>query len=133
MQMYNIIELVLANFSDLDNVCNKTSMSLTNAYRSFHCEGTQIHCEYFFMSSPETDYETCRYIFAVDVPIYQTKRYYIISTKHLHKNAGILVKYYSYPNLVENIIFPNFANIHLKLAIFLTSNLKRFATGVTAF
>ena len=49
---------ILANFSDLGNVCNKTSMSLKNCYRSLQCEGTQTHCGYFIMSSPEKDYET---------------------------------------------------------------------------
>ena len=44
---------ILAKFSDLGNVCNKTSLSLTSCYRSLHCEGTQIHCGYFLMSSPE--------------------------------------------------------------------------------
>ena len=64
--------LFLANVSDVGNICNKTSMSLTNFYRSLHCEGTQLHCGYFLMPYPEKDYETRRYIFEVDVTIYQT-------------------------------------------------------------
>ena len=54
------------------NQPTKTSMSLTNCYRSLHCEGTQIHCGYVLMSSPENGYETWRYICAVDVTIYHT-------------------------------------------------------------
>ena len=68
----DIYAAILANVSDLSNVCNKTSMSLTNFYRSLYYEGTQIHCGYFLMSSTEKDYERWRYIFAVDVTIYQT-------------------------------------------------------------
>ena len=67
-----IIGLFLAIFIDLGKVCNKTAMSFTNFYRSLHCEGTQIHGGYFLISSPEKDYETWLYIFAVDVTIYQT-------------------------------------------------------------
>ena len=53
-----IIELCLANFSDLDNVCNKTSVSLTNCHRSLHCEGTQFIAD-IFLCRPLKRTTTC--------------------------------------------------------------------------
>ena len=53
-----IIELCLANFSDLGNVCNKTSVSLTNCYRSLHCEGTQYIAD-IFLCRPLKRTTTC--------------------------------------------------------------------------
>ena len=71
------------------------------------------------MSSPEKDYKTWRYIFAVYIMIFQT---YIDKTfVQTCRNPGEIL---SYSNLVENIFCPNFANIDLKLDFFLTSNLR---------
>ena len=88
----------MANFSDLGNVCNKTSVSLTNCYRSLHCEGTQIHCGYFLCRPLKM--ATKRDDSFAQLMLRYTR---LISTKRLHKHAGILVKYYSYCNRVENI------------------------------
>ena len=90
-----IIELCLANFSDLGNVCNKTSVSLTNCYRSLHCEGTQYIADIFL----------CRRLKILQLMLRYTR---LVSTKRLHKHAGILVKYYSYSNRVENVALSEF-------------------------
>ena len=52
-----IIELFWANFSDLGNVCNKTSLSLTNCYRSLHWEKTQYIAD-IFLCRPLKDSDT---------------------------------------------------------------------------
>ena len=98
-----IIELFLANFSDLGNVCNKTSMSLTNCYRSLHCEGTQYIADIFFCRPLKRT--TTRDDTFLQVILRYTR---LILTKRLHKYAGILVKYYSYSNRVENIALSEF-------------------------
>ena len=76
VQMY-IIELLLAYFSDLGNVCNKTSVSLTNCYRSLNCAATQYIADIFLCCPLKKDYDTWRYIFAVDYTIYQTLQTYV--------------------------------------------------------
>ena len=113
----NVKELFLANFSDSDNVRNKISLSLTNFYRPLRCERTQILADIFL-------YRSLKRTTKRDDTFFQLMLRYtrLISTKRLHKHAGTLVKYYSYSNLVEDISLFNFVNIHLKLAIFLTSN-----------
>ena len=57
----------------------------------------------------------------------------LISTKRLHNHAGILVKYYSYSNRVENIALSEFCKHTFKTGNLSYIKLKRFATGVTAF
>ena len=108
----------MANFSDLGNVCNKTSLSLTNCYRSLHCEGTQIHCGYFLV----VPWKWLR-----NVTIHLCSWCYDISTKRLHKHAGILVKYYSYSNRVENIDLSEFCKHTSKTSNLSYIKLKRFA------
>ena len=70
------------------------------------------------MSSPEKDYDMWRYSFAVDVTIYQTC---------IDKNAGILVKYYSYFNCVGNIALSEFFKHISKTGNLSYIKLKRFA------
>ena len=71
VQMY-IIQLFLATFSNFVNVCNKTSLFLTNRYRSLHCVRIQYIAD-FFLCRPLKRTTTCgETIFAVDVTIYQT-------------------------------------------------------------
>ena len=105
MQMYTV-ELCLANFSELGNVhcvCNKTPVSLTNCYRSLHCEWTQ-YIEDIFLCRPLKRTTTCD-----DTVLQLILRYTrLVSTKRLHKHAGILVKYYSYSDCVENIALSEF-------------------------
>ena len=57
----------------------------------------------------------------------------LISTKRLHKHAGILVKYYSYSNRVENIALFEFCKHTSKTGNLSYIKLKRFAACVTAF
>ena len=69
--VYNIS--IFANFSDLGNVCNKKSMSLTNFYRSVHYKGIQYIADVFlcrplkhddtFLQTyiDKTFAQTCRY------------------------------------------------------------------------
>ena len=117
-----IIELRLANFSDLGNVCNKTSVSLTNCYRSLHCEGTQYIAD-IFLCRPLKRTTTCD-----DTVLQLMLRYTrIVSTKRLHKHAGILVKYYSYSNCVENIALSEFFKHISKSGNLSYIKLKRFA------
>ena len=120
MQMY-IIELCLANFSDLGNVCNKTSGSLTNCYRSLHCEGTQYISHIFLCSLKRIT--TCD-----DTVLQLMLRYTrLVSTKRLHKHVGILVKYYSYSNCVENIASSEFFKQISKTSNLSYIKLKGFA------
>ena len=119
--MFNI-DLVLANFSDLGNVCNKTSMSLTNCYRSLHCEGTQYIADIFLCRPLERT--TIRDDTFLQLMLRYTR---LISTKHLHKHAGILVKYYNYSNLVENIALSEFCKHTSKIGNLSYIKLKRFA------
>ena len=117
-----IIELCLANCSDLGNVCNKTSVSLTNCYRSLHCEGTQYIAE-IFLCRPLKRTTTCD-----DTVLQLMLRYTrLVSTKCLHKHAGILVKYYSYSNCVENITLSEFFKHISKIGNLSFLKLKRFA------
>ena len=117
-----IIELCLANFSDLGNVCNKTSVSLTNCYRSLHCEGTQYIAD-IFLCRPLKRTTTCD-----DTVLLLMLRYTrLVSTKRLHKHAGILVKYYSYSNCVENIALSEFFKQISKTGNLSYIKLKRFA------
>ena len=51
----------------------------------------------------------------------------LISTKSLHKNVGILVKYDSYSNLVENIALSEFCKHTSKTGSLSYIKLKRFA------
>ena len=51
----------------------------------------------------------------------------LISTKRLHKHAGILVKYYSYSNCVENIALSEFCKHTSKTGNLSYIKLKRFA------
>ena len=98
-----IIELFVANCSVLDNVCNKTSMPLANCYRSLHSEGTQYIVD-IFLCRPLKRTST-----RDDTFLHLILRYIrLISTKILHKHAGILVNYYSYSNHVENIALSEF-------------------------
>ena len=116
-----IIELCLANFSDLGNVCNKTSVSLTNCYRSLHCEGTQYIADIFLCRPLKRT--TCD-----DTVLQLMLRYTrLVSTKRLHKHAGILVKYYSYSNCVENIALSEFFKHISKTGNLSCIKLKRFA------
>ena len=110
----SIIERFLANFSDLSNVCNKTSMSLTNIYRQLHWEGTQIHCGNFFLCRPLKK-TTKRNDTFLQLMLRYTRH---ISTKCLHQDTQYPGENYSYSNRVENIVCPNFS----KLAFFLKSN-----------
>ena len=50
-----------------------------------------------------------------------------ISTKRLHKHADILVKYYSYSNLVENFAMSEFCKNTSKTGNLSYIKLKRFA------
>ena len=52
---------------------------------------------------------------------------WLISTKRLHKHAGILVKYYSYSNRVENIALSEFWKHTSKTGSISYIKLKRFA------
>ena len=116
-----IIELCLANFSDLGNVCNKTSVSLTNCYRSLHCEGTQYMVDIFVcrpLKRTMTDHTV------LQLMLRYTR---LVSTKRLHKHAGILVKYYSYSNCVENIALSEFFKHISKTGNLSYIKLKRFA------
>ena len=59
-----------------------------------------------------------------------------ILTKRLHKHTGILVKYYSYSNRVENIALSEFCKHTSKTGSLFLYQIKEvctFATGVTAF
>ena len=117
-----IIELCLANFSDLGTVCNKTSVSLTNCYRSLHCEGTQYIADIFLCRPLKrtTTYD--------DTVLQLMLRYTgLVSTKRLQKHAGILVKYYSYSNCVENIVLSEFFKNISKTGNLSYIKLKRFA------
>ena len=117
-----IIELCLANFNDLGNVCNKTSVSLTNCYGSLHCEGTQYIAD-IFLCRPLKKTTTCD-----DTVLQLMLRYTrLVSTKRLHKHAGILVKYYSYSNCVENIALSEFFKHISKTGNLSYIKLKRFA------
>ena len=121
VQMY-IIELCLANFSDLGNVCNKTSVSLTNCYRSLHCEGTQYIAD-IFLCRPLKRTTTCD-----DTVLQLMLRYTrLVSTKLLHKNAGMLVKYFRYSNCAENIALSEFFKHISKTGNLSYIKLKRFA------
>ena len=51
----------------------------------------------------------------------------LISTKRLHKHVGILVKYYSYSNLIENIALSDFCKHTSKTGNLSYIKLKRFA------
>ena len=118
----NFIQLCLANFSDLGNVCNNISVSLTNCYRSLHCEGTQYIAD-IFLCRPRKRTTTCD-----DTVLQLMLRYTrLISTKRLHKHAGILVKYYSYSNCVENIALSEFFKHVSKTGNLSYIKLKRFA------
>ena len=110
-----IIELCLANFSDLGNVCTKTLVSLTRLWRD------PIHCGYFLMSSPEKDYDMWR---SLQLMLRYNR---LVSTKRLHKHAGILVKYCSYSNCVENIALSEFCKHTSKTGNLAYIKLKRFA------
>ena len=121
VQMY-IIELFLANFSDLGNIRNKTSMPLINCYRSLHCEGTQYIADIFLCRSLKRTKKRD------DTFLQLMLRYTrLISTKRLHKHAGILVKYYSYSNRVENIALSEFCKHTSKTGNLSCIKLKKFA------
>ena len=62
---------IFANLSDLYNVCNKTSMSLTNFYDHCTVKGPKYIANIFLCPALEKHYEMRRYIFAADVTIYQ--------------------------------------------------------------
>ena len=117
-----IIELLLANFSDLSNVYNKTSVSLTNCHRSLHCEGTQYIADIFLCCPLKRT--TIRDDTFLQLMIRNTR---LISTKRLHKHAGILVKYYRYSNLVENIALSEFCKHTAKTGNLSYIKLKTFA------
>ena len=117
-----IIELYLANFNDLGSVCNKTSVPLTNCYKSLHCEGTQYIAD-IFLCRPLKRTTTCN-----DTVLQLMLRYTrLVSTKRLHKHAGILVKYYSYSNCVENIALSEFSKHISKTGNLSYIKLTRFA------
>ena len=78
-------------------------MSLSNCYRSLHCEGTQYIADIFLCRPLK---RTTTYDDTVLQLISPYTR--LVSTKRLHKHAGILVKYYSYSNCVENIALSEF-------------------------
>ena len=54
----------------------------------------------------------------------------LISIKRLHKHAGILVKYYSYSNRVENIALSEFCKHTSKTGNLSYIKLKRFARSL---
>ena len=114
-----IMELFSANFSDLGNVCNKTSVSLTNCYRPLHCEGNQYIAD-IFLCRPLKRTTTCN-----DFVLQLTTR--LISIKRLQKHADILVKYYSYSSGVENIAPSEFCKHTSKTGSLSYIKLKRFA------
>ena len=117
-----IIELFWANFNGLGNVCNKTSMSLSNCYRSLHCEGTQYIVDIFLCRPLK---RTMTHGDTVSQLILRYTR--LISTKRLHKHAGILLKYYIYSNLVETIVLSEFCKHTSKTGNLSYIKLKRFA------
>ena len=79
-----IIDLVLANFSDLDNVCNKTAMSLTNCYRSLHCERPQYIANIFLCRPLErtTTHDDTFLQLMYDIPDLYRKKYKIRNEIH---------------------------------------------------
>ena len=97
-------------------------MSLTNCYRSLHCEGTQYIAD-IFLCRPLKRTTTC------DDTVLQLILPYtrLITTKRLHKHAGILVKYYSYSNLVENNALSKICKHTSKIGNLSYIKLKRFA------
>ena len=110
----SITGLFLANFSDF-NICNKTSMSLTNCCRS----GTHYIAD-IFLCHPLKRTTTRDDTFLQLMLRYNR----LVSIKRLHKHAGILVKYY---NLVENIALSKFCKHTSKTGSLSYIKLKRFA------
>ena len=110
---------ILTKFSDLGNVCNKPSMSLTNCYRYCTVKGPKCIADIFL----------CRPLKMATKRIVQLMLLYtrLISTKRLHKYADILVKYYSYSNRVENIALSEICKHTSKTGNLSYIKLKRFA------
>ena len=97
-------------------------MSLTNCYRSLHCEGTHYIADIFLFRPLKRT--TKRDDTLLQLMLRYTR---LKSTKHLHKHAGILVKYYCYSNLVENIALSEFCKHTSKTCNLSCIILKRFA------
>ena len=112
----------MANFSDLGNICNKPSMSLTNCYRYCTVKEPKYIADIFLcrplkMANKRDDT-------FVQLMLLYTR---LISTKRWHKHAGILVKYYSYSSRVENIALSEFCKHTSKTGNLSYIKLKRFA------
>ena len=99
-------------------------MSLTNCYRSLHCEGTQYIADIFLCLPLK---RTTKDNTVLQLMLRYTR---LVSTKRLHKHAGILVKYYSYSNCVENIALSEFFKHISKTGNLSYIKLKMFARSL---
>ena len=98
-------------------------MSLTNCYRSLHCTVKGPHIAGIFLCCP-LKRTTTRDDTFLQFMLRYTR---LVSVKRLHKHAGILVKYYSYSDLVENIALSEFCKHTSKIGNLSYIKLKRFA------
>ena len=124
-QVYNI-ELFLAKISDLGNVCNKTSMSLSTYIDHCTVKGPKYIADIFL-------YHPLKRTTKRDDTFLQFMlRYQTYMDKTFVKHAEILVKYYLLQTCREYCV-SEFCKYTSKTGNFSYIKLKRFATGVTSF